>query len=76
MYLTVSPAYGRDYRSAAAAKLDWEGNKDFRIETYGVGGTYVNRQDLEESKAYSHICIRYAKMTRVTIVPLNTEEMT
>ena len=28
---TVIPAYGRDYKSAAAAKQDWKDGKDFII---------------------------------------------
>ena len=28
---TVIPAYGRDYKSAAAAKKDWQDGKDFII---------------------------------------------
>jgi len=30
-YLTVTPAYGRDYKSAKAAKEDWNSGKDFII---------------------------------------------
>jgi len=31
MYTTVTPAYGRDYKSGKAAKADWAAGKDFII---------------------------------------------
>jgi len=31
MFVTVVPAYGRDYTSGKAAKADWDANKDFII---------------------------------------------
>ena len=33
MSLIVSGAYGRDYKSAKAAKADWNAEKDFIIRT-------------------------------------------
>lgn len=42
-WLTVTPAYGRDYKSLKAAKEDWLADKDF-IET--TTGRYVNRNYL------------------------------
>jgi hypothetical protein len=44
-YLTVVPAYGRDYKSAKAVKDDWEAGKDFRIQDISsrYDGSYINK---------------------------------
>tara|TARA_R110000868_G_C10462181_1_gene727496 strand:+ start:319 stop:528 length:210 start_codon:yes stop_codon:yes gene_type:complete len=33
-YLTLVPAYGRDYKTAAAVKADWQAGKDFIISNF------------------------------------------
>jgi len=44
--MTVSGAYGRDYKSAKAIKADWDAGKDFVIrDLFSGGGTYVNKAD-------------------------------
>jgi hypothetical protein len=40
--LVLVPAYGRRYRSAKAALVDWEGGKDFQID----GGPYTSIRDI------------------------------
>lgn len=64
-YLTVSPAYGRDYKSAKDAKSDFLGGKDFRMESIGQGGTYCSLRDFAQGVEVS---IRYAKLTKVVNV--------
>ena len=46
-YITVSGAYGRDYRSAAAALKDWNDGKDFVIRTIGYP-TYIDKSSADE----------------------------
>jgi hypothetical protein len=50
MYLTVIPAYGRDYKSGKAAREDWLAGKDFRIADMfsGEDGRYINKQDADQ----------------------------
>ena len=65
-FLTLTPAYGRDYKSKAAVLADWEANKDFRIATFGAhDGQYINKRDAGtlpnttfqiRYKALAHIC--------------------
>lgn len=31
MFITLLPAYGRDYKSGKAVQSDWDSNKDFLI---------------------------------------------
>ena len=64
-YLTVVPAYGRDYKSAKDAKADWKAGKDFVITTYGPDdGRYINNKDATNDK----ITIRYKRLTQTCAV--------
>lgn len=56
--LRVSPAYGRDYKSLAAAKADWEADKDFRINdiSHPDDGRYVNKPQVPED---TPVLLRY-----------------
>jgi hypothetical protein len=65
--LTISGAYGRDYKSKATAIADWEAGLDFFIRSPFMGGAYVNKQDAQEMRLDS-VCIRYQRDTKVVIV--------
>jgi hypothetical protein len=67
MWLEVTPAYGRDYRSAKAAKEDWAAGKDFKIASvdHPDCGRYVNKDDAPKG---STVLIRYRELTQVTCV--------
>jgi hypothetical protein len=41
--LALLPAYGRRYKSAKAALVDWEANKDFQIHN----GPYTSIRDIK-----------------------------
>lgn len=61
----VSPAYGRDYKSAAQAKTDFLEGKDFKLETIGLGGTYCSVCDFAPGVKVN---VRYARLTKVVVV--------
>jgi hypothetical protein len=63
--LTVMPAYGRDYKSAKAAKTDWNNNLDFIINDMfdPYDGKPINKQDADQAKIT--ILIRFNKLTKV-----------
>lgn len=64
--LVVSGAYGRDYKSAAKALVDWYEGRDFIIRTFGPDdGRYVNRDDAGSAS----INIRYDADRKICIVP-------
>lgn len=65
MRLTVTPAYGRDYKSAKAVKADFDANKDFQIcDMFSPDdGRYVNAEQLKPGDT---LCIRYARNTKQT----------
>lgn len=69
--LTVSGAYGRDYKSGKAAKADWEADKDFVVR--GLGSGYVNKSDVARmgEKAPRWVNIRYKKNdTQVCVIDM------
>jgi hypothetical protein len=55
--MTVTPAYGRDYKSAAAARADWNAGKDFRI---ALSGQYCSIRD-----NIPDVLIRYNRLTKI-----------
>jgi len=57
--IEVMPAYGRDYKSQAEVKKDWNANLDFRAYT----GQYINKSDAKRL-GYS-VIVRYAKQSKV-----------
>ena len=60
--IVVSGAYGRSYKSKAAALADWNDDKDFTIRTVGIRGTYINKPD---AKMFT-VLIRYNEDRSIT----------
>ena len=69
-YATVTPAYGRDYKSAKEAKADFADGKDFILQDIMSpwDGKPCSVRDLGEP--YTHVTIRFGKMRNVTVVAL------
>jgi hypothetical protein len=61
---TITPAYGRDYKSAKAAKADWEAGKDFRISDlfHPDDGRYVSIHDTSPNETWM---IRFDRLTKI-----------
>ncbi len=68
--MTVIPAYGRDYKSKAAALQAWNDNKDFIIATTGQS---VNKSDAIRYSPGEEIRIRYNKQRQVVILKSPSE---
>jgi len=66
--LTVTPAYGRDYKSQKAVKEDWDANKDFVIAEFGNLGrlTYINKRDADRDGV--KVMARYNNLTKTVSV--------
>jgi len=66
-YLTVVPAYGRDYTSRAKVMADWNAGKDFRINDVSSpdDGRYINKSDKPADVA---LTVRYYRMQKVTVI--------
>ena len=61
-YKTVTPAYGRDYRSARAARDDWNNDLDFIAQPEGK---CINKSQADMYGFTVHI--RFAKMRMVCV---------
>lgn len=84
--MTVTPAYGKDYKTADDVFAAWMRNKDFYIMTPGYP-SYLNKEDAEIYGLPNDIVrIRYSNSTLLLVVQfdkttrtwkqlLNTEEV-
>lgn len=68
MTMILVPAYGRDYRTAAEVKKDWEDGKDFQIATIGhpYYGKYCSISDNGPDFVGGYI--RYNRLTLLTFI--------
>jgi hypothetical protein len=62
-YLTVVPAYGRDYKSQAAVRDDWEAGRDFQVRDMSSrwDGSYINKHDKPGNVI---LTVRYSGLTK------------
>lgn len=71
--LTIIPAYGRDYRSRAAAIADWQAGKDFLAHSVNGSGYCSVRDSAAFLKdGITHVSLRYDKQRKQVLVPLDT----
>ncbi len=70
--MTLTPAYGRDYTSAKAAKADWDAGKDFIIADMmdPYCGKPINREDARNA-GIKTVNIRYKRLTQVAVVKVS-----
>jgi hypothetical protein len=61
MDIHALPAYGRDYKSAAAVKADWAAGKDFLC---AITGRYLSVRD----NVPGEVWVRYARLTKLVRV--------
>ena len=62
-FLTLTPAYGRDYKNKKDVEADWTNRKDFMIASIGhlYNGSYCSINDASALKeeGYQGVGIRY-----------------
>lgn len=63
-YVTVVPAYGRDYKSKAAVMEDWNAGKDFKVEGF-IGSGYINKDDKPSDVTLE---VRYDGLRKVCLI--------
>lgn len=68
--LTLTPAYGRDYKSLAEAKKDFFAGKDFVIHSPFAPSTYISIRDLRKD-APTQIKMRYSNLRKVGLFTYN-----
>lgn len=69
--LTLSPAYGREYRSIKELKKNWDANKDFIVETIfsPFAGKLINKNNLYKVEGETTVKkIRYNKLRKTAVV--------
>ena len=64
MFVTLVPAYGRDYKNQRQVREAWKDNQDFQIcDMFSPhDGRKINKQDAEKGTTYN---IRYKNLTQV-----------
>lgn len=67
MYLTLIPAYGRDYLTETAVRRAWEAGHDFTIVSLNTRwhGAKINIEDFNNSTDIDGVVLRYNKQTKV-----------
>ena len=65
IYMTLAPAYGRDYKNSRAVQLDWDNNKDFLICSGPDDGRYINRLDAPKGITLN---IRYNRLRSIKVL--------
>ena len=70
--MTLTPAYGRDYKSKKAVLRDWNDGKDFTVSDMfsPYDGKPTNKQDMEQSTE-TEVFIRYKNLTQIAAISLN-----
>ncbi len=69
-YLTLTPAYGRDYKNKKDILADWNAGKDFVVADIGSGG-YINKEDAEKDSTIRSVNIRYKNLTQVCVIKVH-----
>lgn len=70
--LTLTPAYGRDYKSKKAVIEDWNSGKDFVIANmfHPDDGRYCNKEDIVKDGKENSVSIRYKRLTQICVIPV------
>ena len=68
MSATLSPAYGRDYKSQAFALKDFRAGKDFILQP---AGRYCSIRDFAPG---ARVCLRYKRMTMQVYLTIEGEK--
>ena len=71
--MTLTPAYGRDYKSKKAVLQDWNDGKDFIIADMfnPYDGKPINKRDAEREGIEQQVMIRYKNLTQIAAIKLS-----
>ena len=71
--LTVSAAYGRDFKSKKEILRYWNLNKDF--QNLGIFETgYINKQDAKRFKV-GYLNVRYKNLKSIAVIDVNNDSI-
>ena len=71
--LTVSAAYGRDFKSKEEILNYWNSNKDF--QNLGISqGAYINKQDAKRFKV-GYLNVRYKNLMNIAVIDVSKDSI-
>ena len=70
--LTVSAAYGRDFKSKKEILNYWNLNRDFQNLNPMVSGAYVNKQDAKRFKV-GFLNVRYKNLRNIAVINVSED---
>ena len=71
--LTVSAAYGRDFKSKKEILNYWNSNRDF--QNLGIQQTgYINKQDAKKYKV-GFLNVRYKNLMNIAVIDVNKDSI-
>ena len=76
--LTVSAAYGRDFKNKKEILNYWNSNKDFQNLGYAnsdiyFSGVYVNKKDAKRFKV-GFLNVRYGNLKKIAVIDVNEDK--
>jgi len=71
--LTVSNAYGRDFKSKREILEHYKANKDFQNLNVTVSGAIVNKQDAKRFKV-GFLRVRYKNLMNIAVIDVNKDK--
>tara|TARA_Y100000401_G_C8208345_1_gene167112 strand:+ start:36 stop:269 length:234 start_codon:yes stop_codon:yes gene_type:complete len=70
--LTVSAAYGRDFKSKKEILIYWNMNRDFQNLGVNCYGSIVNKQDAKRFKV-NYLNVRYNNLTKIAVIDVSKD---
>lgn len=71
--LTVSNAYGRDFKSKREILEHYKANKDFQNLNVTVSGAIVNKEDAKRFKV-GFLRVRYNNLMKIAVIDVNKDK--
>ena len=68
-YVTLVPAYGRDYKNKKEVQTDWDADKDFLINdmSHPYNGKYINKPQASKGDT---MMIRFKQLRNVHVIKI------
>jgi len=69
--MTLTPAYGRDYKNKKTVIDDWNANKDFILcdMFHKYDGKPINLADAKQA-GIKEVMIRYSRLTKIIVIKI------
>jgi len=71
--LTVSNAYGRDFKSKREILEHYNSNKDFQNLNVLTSGAIVNKQDAKRFKV-GYLNVRYNNLMKIAVIDVSKDD--